>query len=100
SLWRAIRRTSPSPQSPHCLADLARVEQCTADILALPRLRRAAMPAALAVVLAAGLDAANKTLTREHDAVGNDLALRNGGPQPPGRADEHSPGGRLAQPAT
>src|SRR5262249_57543879 len=77
-----------------------RVRTWHADEIARHRLRRAAMPAALAVVLAAGLDAANKTLTREHDAVGNDLALRNGGPQPPGRADEHSPGGRLAQPAT
>src|SRR5262249_61070676 len=56
---------------------LRRVETGRADEIARHRLRRAAMPAALAMVLAAGLDLANKALAREHDAVGNDLALRS-----------------------
>src|SRR5262249_10307476 len=76
---------------------LRRVETGRADEVRWHRLRRAAVPAALAVMLAAGLDLANKTLARQHDSVGNDLALRDCGAQSPGRADEHSTGGCLAQ---
>src|SRR2546429_229876 len=70
-----------------------------ADRLCGHRLQRGAVAAALAVVLAAGLDLAQKTLAREHDAVRDHLALRNGGAQSPRRADEHSPRGGLAQAA-
>ena len=59
-----------------------------------------AMAAGLAVVLAAGIDLAQEALAREHDAIGDDLALGDGGAEPPGRADEHLPLGGFAQAAT
>src|SRR6516165_6729658 len=72
-----------------------------ADEYARHRLRHGAgaVGATLAVMLAAGVDLAQKPLAREHDAVRDDLALRDGGAEPPGCADKHPAGGRLAQTA-
>src|SRR5262249_48032841 len=58
-----------------------------------------AVAAALAVILAAGLDLAHEALAREHDAVGDHLALGDGGAEPPCRADEHASRRRFAQAA-
>src|SRR5262249_8840032 len=80
---------------------LRRVKARRVDQLARHRLgdRGGAVPATLAVVLAAGLDLAHEALPRQHDAVGNHLALGDGGTEPPGRADEHAARGRFAQAA-
>jgi len=77
------------------------VETGGRDKLARHRLRDGAaqMCAAFRMILAARLDAAQKSLAREHDAVRHDLTLRDGGAEPPGRADQHVPVGGLAQAA-
>src|SRR5215468_10419520 len=57
------------------------VETRRADEFARHRLRHGAgaVAAALAVMLAAGVDRAQKPLAREHDAIRDDLALCDGG---------------------
>src|SRR5262249_51658208 len=54
------------------------------------RLRRnLAMLAAVTMILAARLNGSDKTLPVEHNAVRHHLALRDGGAETPGRADQH-----------
>ena len=58
-----------------------------------------AVSAGVAVILAAGLDAAHEALAAEHDAVRHHLALGDRRAEPPGRAQQHVALGGLAQAA-
>ena len=58
------------------------------------------MPAGFPVVLATGIDRAHRTVRPQSDAIGDDLALGDGGAEAPRGADEHPAVGRPAEAAS
>src|SRR5262249_30892089 len=61
--------------------------------------RRDAVSAGVAMAFATGFDRAQEARLAEHNAIGHDLTLGNGGAKTPGRGNHHLPVSRLAQPA-